>query len=53
MYIGTNDGVIRIHPDFEFDDSYDPSQIGNILPVEEIQGVIDAGLTEGIVDYQY
>lgn len=140
MYIGTNDGVIRIHPAFEFDDSYDPrargwyklaeetessgwtamyqdavtgnwsisgaapiysltnkyigavatslnlsevskmigdvrvgeqgyvfvlddqarvvahpdpSQVGKILPVEEIKGVIDAGATEGIVDYQY
>ncbi len=140
MYIGTNDGVIRIHPDHEFDDSYDPrarawyqlaedtgqigwtkmyqdavtgnmsisgtapvfntnnefigavatsidlsafsemissvkvgkhgyvfvlddqgqvvahpdpSQIGKVLPVKEIQEVVSRGETEGLVDYEY
>lgn len=140
MYIGTEDGAIRIHPEFEFDDSFDPrkrgwyklaeqkggsgwtamypdavtnnwsisgaapvydldknligavatsldlsevsemigevkvgeqgyvfipddqsrvvahpdpSQIGVVMSVQEIQAVIDAGSKEGVVDYQY
>jgi len=45
VFVLDDKGQVVAHPD--------PSQIGNILPVDEIQAVIAAGQTSGIVDYEY
>lgn len=45
VFVLDDQGRVVAHPD--------PSQIGNVLPVEEIQAVIAAGETSGLVDYEY
>jgi len=45
VFVLDSESKVIAHPD--------PTQIGNVLPVTEIQEVIAKGETKGIVDYQY